>query len=65
MRSVPPEPDSPFGADIPGCDAWDGYWTRDYAVTEAMAWLDKSQPDAEQLVDEHGPAVIEIIRGSR
>lgn len=63
--TVPPEPGSDFAADVPGCEAWDGYWTPAYAVTEAMAWLGLNKPDAEALVEEHGPAVIELIRTAR
>jgi hypothetical protein len=63
--SVPPEAGSPFADAVPGCESWDGYWTRDHAVTEAMAWLGLAKPAAEQLVAEHGPAVVELIRTAR
>ena len=61
--TVPPEVGSPFGEAIDPAGGFDGYWTYEHLVTEVMARLGLSKPDAEDYVDEYGAGTsIEAVR---
>lgn len=59
--TVPPEPESDFGREL-ASGGFDGYYTRDYVVTECMAWLGLSKPDAEAYVDADPERAIEAVQ---
>ena len=59
--TVPPEPGSTFGRDL-ATGGVDGYYDRDWLVSECMTWLGLGQPDAEAYVDADPERAIEAVR---
>jgi hypothetical protein len=59
--TVPPEPGSDFGRELQS-GAVDGYYDRDWLVTECMSWLGLSKPEAEHYVDSDVERAIEAVQ---